>query len=140
MRQSLPRWVVIVVALHAFAALTFGTIAHLDPSVQFPDLTANDDGLFATGLYANRNIGVGLALLTALALRSRWMLAGLMLARFSTDVADLIMAVTQAEGGAGLAGRAVFFAVLFASEIAVIRALLRLEGAPDTTDDRAVAR
>ncbi len=125
MGQHLPRPVIVIVALHLAAAIGFGVMAHLDPSNQFPDLVQNDDGLFAVSLYANRNIGIGVALLVSLLLRSRLAIAGLVLARFVTDLADLVTAVTQGGGAGALAGQAVFFGLLFASEIYVLRTIAR---------------
>lgn len=125
MGQHLPRPVIVIVALHLAAAIAFGAMAHLDPSNQFPELVQNDDGLFAVGLYANRNIGVGVALLVGLLLRSPLAIGGVMLARFVTDLADLVTAVTQGGDAGALAGQAVFFGVLFASEIYVLRAIFR---------------
>lgn len=134
MNQPLNRSVVIIVALHALAAVVFGSMVYLNPGNQFPDLVSNgdlvnDDAQFATGLYANRNIGVGLALVGGLLLRSRLVLLGLMAARFITDVGDLIMSLTTQDlgGGGGVVGQLVFFAILFASELWVIRALWAAE-------------
>ncbi len=126
-RQSIPRSVAVLVVLHALAALVFGSLAHLDASNQFPDLVVNDDSRFAVGLYANRNIGVGLALLVALVLGSRWGLGGLIGARLLTDAADLVMAITTVDGAGALVGQLVFFGLLFASELYVLRTLFRLE-------------
>lgn len=127
MGQSIPRSVAVITALHLVAALLFGALAHIDPSNQFPELVQNDDGLFAVGLYANRNIGIALALGAALALRSRWALMGLMAARFVTDVGDLLTALTTDLTGGELVGQFVFFGLLFASELWVLRTLFRLE-------------
>lgn len=134
MFQSVPRSVTVIAALHLLAALVFGVLAHIDSTNQFPDLVTNDDGRFAVGLYANRNIGIAAALLIALLVRSRMAIAGLMLARFGTDVADFVTALTQGSSGGEVAGQLVFFTLLFASELFVIRALLRLEQR-DTTSD-----
>ncbi|MEM9562839.1 MAG: hypothetical protein AAGA93_09495 [Actinomycetota bacterium] len=123
----IPRSVAVLAVLHAAAALLFGTLAHLDSSNQFPDLVVNDDSLFAVGLYANRNIGVGLALLAMLFLASRWGLMALFGARFLTDAADLVMAFTNTDGAGALIGQLVFFGLLFASELYVLRTLFRLE-------------
>lgn len=125
--QSIPRWVIIIAILHLLAALIFGVLAHVDSSNQFPDLVLNDDANFAVGLYANRNIGVAVALAAALALRSRLMLAGLFLARLVTDAGDFVMALTQNPESNALVGQLIFFGLLFASEVAVIRALVNLE-------------
>ncbi|MEM7274301.1 MAG: hypothetical protein AAF547_14555 [Actinomycetota bacterium] len=127
MRQSIPRSVAVLAVLHALAALVFGALAHIEPTNQFPELVTNDDGLFAVSLYANRNIGVGLSLLVALAIGSRWALMGLFAARFVTDAADLITAFTQVDGAGAVVGQLVFFGLLFASELYVLRTLFRLE-------------
>ncbi len=129
MRQHLPRAVVVLAVLHLLAAVAFGLLAHIDPLNQFPDLVLNDDAHFAAGLYANRNIGIGLALAAALVVGSRMMLIGLFIARFATDVADLIMAFTQDLDAGDVVGQLVFFGVLFASELYVITTLFRLENA-----------
>ncbi|MEM7341291.1 MAG: hypothetical protein AAF467_21730 [Actinomycetota bacterium] len=136
MNQPLSRSVVIIVALHALAAVAFGSMVYLAPGNQFPDLVSggeliSDDAQFATGLYANRNIGVGLALVIGLVLRSRLVLLGLMAARFITDVGDLVMSLTTQDlgGGGGVVGQVVFFAILFASELWVIRRLWTAETA-----------
>lgn len=126
-RQSIPRAVAVIVVLHLLAALVFGLLAHLDSSNQFPDLVANDDGTFAVGLYANRNIGIGVALLLALIAGSRQAIIGLFVARLVTDVADLIMAFTQLDGAGAAVGQIIFFGLLLASELFVLRSLLRLE-------------
>ncbi len=123
MGKHLPRPVIVIVALHLVAAIGFGAMAHLDPSNQFPDLVQNDDGRFAVGLYANRNIGIGVALLVSLVLRSPLAIAGLVLARLATDIADLVTALTRTSEAGALAGQAVFFGLLFASEIYVLRTL-----------------
>lgn len=127
MRQHIPRAVIVITVLHAVAALAFGVLAHVDSSNQFPDLVVNDNADFAVGLYANRNIGVGVMLVTALVLGIRWGLVALFGARFVTDVGDFVMGLTQADGGGAVAGQLVFFALLFASEIYVIRRLILLE-------------
>lgn len=127
MFQFVPRSVTVIVALHLVAALAFGVLAHVDPTNQFPDLVTNDDGHFAAGLYANRNIGIAGALLVSLLVRSRLAIAGLMVARFATDVADFVTALTQELTGGGFVGQLVFFGLLFASELFVIRSVLRLE-------------
>ncbi|MEM9135214.1 MAG: hypothetical protein AAF962_25465 [Actinomycetota bacterium] len=127
MQQFLPRAVVVLGVLHALAAIVFGSLAHIDSTNQFPDLVTNDDGLFAVGLYANRNLGVGLALLAALAVRSRLAVVGLFLARFITDLADFVVALADLDGAGALVRQLIFSGLLFASEIYMIRALLRLE-------------
>ncbi len=127
MTQTIPRSVVVVGVLHAFAALLFGALAHIDPSNQFPELVTNDDGLFAVGLYANRNIGVGLAIVAAITIGSRWALMGLFAARAITDAADLVMALTTVDSGGAVLGQLTFFGLLFVSEFFVLRTLFRLE-------------
>ena len=134
MFQSVPRSVTVIAVLHLVAALAFGVLAHVDPTNQFPDLVTNDDGHFAVGLYANRNIGIAIALLASLLVRSRLAIAGLMLARFATDVADFVMALTQELTGGEIVGQLVFFGLLFASELYVIRTVLRLERAHIATN------
>ncbi len=125
--MRLPRSVVVVVTLHLLAALAFGALAHIDSTNQFPTLVLNDDGRFAVGLYANRNIGVGLGLLAGLVLRSPLMLLASMLTRLFTDVGDFIMALTVELSVESLAPQIIFFSLLFASEIFVIRRLIAIE-------------
>lgn len=127
MFQPIPRSVSVIAALHLIAALAFGVLAHIDSSNQFPDLVTNDDGTFAVALYANRNIGIGVALLVALLVRSRMALAGLVAARFVTDVADFVTGLTREATAGEFVGQLVFFGLLFATEAYVIRTVLRLE-------------
>lgn len=127
MGQPLPRTVAVVATLHGLAALVFGVTALVDHSNQFPGLVANDDGLFAVALYATRNLGVGTALLAAVALGSRWGVIGLMTARLVTDVGDLLVGMARVDGVGPLVGQAVFFGLLFASELFVLGTLWRLE-------------
>ncbi len=122
-RHSLGRAVTVIVGLHALAAIAFGSLAHLDSTIQFPDLVSNDDGDFAVGPYGNRNIGVGLALAASLLARHRMMLMGLMSARFITDVGDFVTALTGGLTAGELVGQLVFFGVLFASELWVLHRL-----------------
>ncbi|MEM9655031.1 MAG: hypothetical protein AAGA65_23265 [Actinomycetota bacterium] len=132
--QNLPRSVIVIAGLHLLAALLFGALAHIDSSNQFPDLVVNDDSNFAVGLYANRNIGVGLGLLVALLLQSRMAVFGLMGARFITDVADLVMAFTQVESAGEVVGQLIFFGVLLLSELYVLRTLFRREAGHNTQE------
>lgn len=122
MNQRLPIPVTVIVVLHLVAALLFGILALADPSLQFPDLVLNDDGEFVSSLYANRNIGMAVALLVALLLRSPFALAGLLLARFVTDLADLVVAL--ASGSGGVVPTLVFFLVLLGSEAYALSSLI----------------
>ncbi|MFA6457742.1 MAG: hypothetical protein WCW40_13055 [Bacteroidota bacterium] len=65
-----PRWVRIVVALFAFANITFGISGYVDPSALFQNYSTGIDltGLaakYASYEFAARNLAVGLALMIA---------------------------------------------------------------------------
>lgn len=127
MFRALPRSVIAIAGFHLVAALVFGVTAHVDASFQFPELVSNDDADFAVSLYANRNIGIGLALVAALGLRSPLAIAGLMVARFVTDLADLVVAFTGGPETGQVVGSIVFFSLLLGSEAYVIRTVLLSE-------------
>lgn len=116
--------VTVIVVLHMLAALAFGLMALVAPENQFPELVRNADGEFAVALYANRNVGVGVALAVALGLRQAWMLTALFVVRLVTDLGDFVEALVAGGGAGAAAGSSIFFALLFASELFVIRRLV----------------
>jgi len=125
MRQSIPRWIIGYAILQLALAVLFGAMAYINPTNQFPDLAGND-AAFAVGLYANRNLGISVALIAALLLRNHNMLITIFIARFATDLFDFLLAVfgTGVDGVGALVGQLVFFAlILWIPEIWAIRTL-----------------
>ena len=129
MRHAIPKWVIGYAILQFALALLFGIMAYINPANQFPDIGGND-AAFAIGLYANRNLGVSVALIVALLLRNRNMLIAIFIARFATDLFDFLLAVfgTGVDDGGALIGQLIFFAiVLWIPEVLAVRTLWNQE-------------
>lgn len=127
--QKISRWVMGYAILQLVLAVAFGAMAYLNRGFQFPELVGNEGAAFAIGLFANRNLGVSVALITALILRNRAMLWTIFLVRFATDVFDFLMALGQGVDNVGaLAGQLVFFAlILWIPELLSMRWLWQTE-------------
>ncbi|MEM7029041.1 MAG: hypothetical protein AAF629_05570 [Chloroflexota bacterium] len=129
MTTHIPRWIIGYAILQLVLALLFGLMAYFNRGFQFPELVGNADALFPIGLFANRNLGVSVALIAGLVLRNRWMLLTVFVIRFATDVFDFFLGLANGGGGIGaLVGMAVFFGlVLWIPEILAIRSLWKAE-------------
>ena len=114
MNQQIPRWIIGYATLQLILALLFGIMAYLNRSFQFPELVGNEAASFAIALFANRNLGVSVALIAALALRSRLMLLTIFIIRFATDVFDFLFSILGqgVEDVGALVGTLVFFGLI----------------------------
>ncbi|MEM7336403.1 MAG: hypothetical protein AAF490_30265 [Chloroflexota bacterium] len=103
-KHKISRWIIGYAILQLILAVLFGARAYLNRSFQFPKLVGNEDALFAIGLFANRNLGVSVALIAGLVLRSRPMVMIIFIARFATDAFDFLLAIfgTGVEGAGAL--------------------------------------
>lgn len=132
--QPISRWIIGYAILQLILALLFGLMAYFNRGGQFPELVGNVAATFPIGLFANRNLGVAVALIIALVLRNRPMLITLFIIRFATDVFDFLLAIFGIGiGSAGeLAMQFVFFGlILWIPELLSIRALWQAEAAGD---------
>lgn len=88
MESKIPRWIIGYAIFQLILAVLFGSLAYFNRGFQFPELVGNIDALFPIGLFANRNLGVSVALILALVLRNRPMLLTIFVIRFATDLFD----------------------------------------------------
>lgn len=133
--QKISRWIIGYAILQLVLAVLFGAMAYINRSAQFPELVDNAAALFPIGLFANRNLGVSVALIAALLLRNRAMLLTIFVIRFATDVFDFFLAIfgIGIEGVSGLIAQLIFFAlILWLPELLSIRALWQAEQADNT--------
>ncbi|MEM8861531.1 MAG: hypothetical protein AAGD96_24675 [Chloroflexota bacterium] len=126
MNQYIPRWVYAYAILQLVLALLFGIMAYVNRGFQFPELVGNAAALFPIGLFANRNLGVSVALITGLAVRSRKILLAVFIIRLATDLFDFLLSAfgTGIEGIGAWIGTLVFFgAILWIPELLAVRSL-----------------
>ncbi|MBV7332153.1 hypothetical protein KFU94_28760 [Chloroflexi bacterium TSY] len=96
--QLISRWVIGYAVLQLLSAVAFGALAYLNRGLQFPELVENEAAAWAIGLFANRNLGLSLALIAALLLRNRAMLFVLFLLHFAIDLLDFFLVLGQGVG------------------------------------------
>ena len=95
--EKIPTWIIAYGILQLVLAVLFGVMAYANRGFQFPELIDVAGALFPIGLFANRNLGVAIALGAALFLRRRDMLFILFLVRFATDLFDFFLGMANAE-------------------------------------------
>ncbi len=120
-------WIIAYAIFQLLLAVGFGIMAYVNRGFQFPELVGNIDANFPIGLFANRNLGVAVALIAALVLRNRLMLLTIFVVRLATDTFDFLMALSNGVEGIGqVVIMLVFFGlILWIPEILAIHSLWR---------------
>ena len=126
---GVPTWVTLFTALMGVAGVVVGVAAMIDPGLFF--FTEADEALGQR--YAGRQLGLGIVLIAAIALRSRLMhLVGLV-AGLAREFGDGVAALTDGETTAG----AVVFGLI---AVAAIVHILRTPLPESPDDERATVR
>lgn len=126
---GVPMWVTLFTALMGAMGLVVGVAAMIDPGLFF--FTEADEALGQR--YGGRQLGLGIVLLAAIALRSRTVYLVGIIAGLARELGDGVGAVTDGDTTAG----AVVFGVI---AVAAIAHILRTPAPASEAEPRAVDR